>query len=466
MIIEKDDFYKAILEASHDEIYVTDGRGIAIYCNESFEKNYDMKREDVIGKPIEYLLENEICDKSPLPNVIKHGKAVSIQQTTNKGRILMITATPTFDENGNIAMIVENCRDITELEAMKEDLENTQKEMLRYKQEVVKLRKLGINDVNQFIIRSSKLKELTDIVDRIADVNSNVLITGESGTGKSILAKYIHNNSSRREGAFAKINCATVSETLLESELFGYTSGAFTGAQKGGKIGLVELANGGTLFLDEIGEVPLHLQSKFLDLIQEKIFTPIGSTKCKTIDVRIIAATNSNLQNQVKSKLFREDLYYRLKVVELEIPPLRERHEDIEELTAHYVNKFNIEYNRNVKLSNECCKVLYNYSWPGNIRELQHVVEQLVVTSSTNKIDIKSIPRYILEHMNIKGDNFSMDSMDSINENKDLDEILGDVEKDIIKKYFNKYKSSYKVAQALGISQSRANRLHRKYFKE
>lgn len=461
--MENFNFYKNILEASHDEIYVTDGKGIAIYCNKSFEKNYDMKREDVLGKSIDYLLENKICDRSPLPYVMKYKKPFSIQQTTNMGRTMMITATPTFDENGEIEMIVENCRDITELQNMKENLETAQKEMLKYKKEVTELRQKS-QDNTDFVINSPKLKELTDMVIRISDVSSNVLITGESGTGKSVLAKYIHNNSSRKDESFIKINCATVSASLLESELFGYVSGAFTGANKGGKVGLVELANGGTLFLDEIGEVPLHLQSKFLDLIQEKVFTPIGSTKSKTIDVRIIAATNLNLANQVKNKLFRADLYYRLKVVEIESPPLRERKEDIREIAEHYIRKFENEYNRKIEITKECYEVLINYGWPGNIRELQHVIEQLVVTATNNVVDIEDIPKYIY---NGKDKTEKPESkMFRNNDKLTLEGIIEETEKNIIGEYFEKYKSTYKVADALGISQSKASRLYRKYFNE
>lgn len=454
---QKGDFYKNILETSHDEIYVTDGNGVAIFCNKTFENNYGMKKEEVIGKHIDYLLAHGYCDRSPLPLVMKYKKQFSIQQTTRTGRNLIVTATPKINEDGSIEMIVENCRDITELKRMRESLESVKQEVLRYKQEVEKLRQEEIMEQEGLVVKSSKFKAVMDMVERIADTSANVLITGESGTGKSILAKQIHKTSSRKNGPFIKINCTTISPNLLEAELFGYVGGAFTGSSKQGKLGLVELADGGTLFLDEIAEIPTQLQVKFLDLIQEKSFIPVGGTESKRADIRIIAATNANLGRLVGEKAFREDLYYRLKVIELEVPPLRERQDEIEEMSRFFVKKFNEEYNRDVSLAPECYKVLREYSWPGNVRELRHILEHMVVTASSRTLQVSHLPDCILEAVGV-GKGASL-------EPERLDVLLERVEREVVQRCFEKFGSSYKVADALGISQSRASRLFRKHMK-
>jgi PAS domain S-box-containing protein len=454
---EKDaDFYRMILEASHDEIFVSDGKGVTLFCNKTFEKNYGMERSEIIGKTVWHLTNNGYCDHSPIPIVIQKKKEITIDQETATGRKLIITATPVINDSGEIEMIVENCRDITEIEKIKIKLEKTTRQMEMYKTEVESLKKRGMNFGDTLISKSKKMKAIVDLVHRISNIDCTILILGESGTGKTAMAQYIHRNSSRKNNPFITINCAAISPTLLESELFGYAPGAFTGAKKEGKIGLVELADGGTLFLDEIGEIPIDLQSKFLQLIQDHKFTPIGGVKAKTIDIRIISATNQNLAELVKKKIFREDLYYRLKVLDIEIPPLRERMEDIEALIYYFLEKYNEKYGLNHELSSECINIMLKYLWQGNIRELQHVIEQLVITASHKLIKEHDLPAYI--YMDLSKDfktNFDM----SIS----LDAALGEVEKELITKAYNHFGSSYKVADALGISQSKANRLIRKY---
>ncbi len=450
------DFYISILEASHDEIYVTDGDGFAVYCNKTFESNYGLTREEIMGKHISFLLDNQYCDHSPLPMVIEQKKEVSIRQKTKMGKTLLITATPSFDENGKIELIVENCRDVTEMEAIKADLEHTKEQMNRYKSEIDELRRNELKDTENLIVNNAKMKAITDMIDRLSTIHSTILISGESGTGKSILAKYIHSKSMRSDGPFITINCAAIPSNLLESELFGYVSGAFTGADKKGKVGLVELADGGTLFLDEIGEVPLSLQAKFLELIQDKRFIPVGATKPKSIDVRIISATNADLISLVKAKRFREDLYYRLKVVDLQIPPLRERKEDLKDMALLFLNKYNKEYKLNRVISGGCMDILQNYRWPGNVRELQHVIEQLVVTVPGNVIEPHDLPMHLFRDALVPID-------PAQSELPALNSALEEIEKTLILKAFEHFGSSYKAAKALHISQSKASRLYRKY---
>ncbi len=449
-----ENFYRNILEASHDEIFVTDGEGNTIYCNKTFEKHYGVKPSDMLGKKVSYLIDNGYIDQSPIPVVLEKKKQITLDQKTSTGRALVLTATPIFDKEGNIDYIVENCRDITEIEQLKYNLEKTKKQLEKYKIEVQALREKELN-ADEITFKSQKLKSVFKTIDRISNVHASILLLGESGTGKTSIAQYIHKKSTRKEGPFITINCATIPSHLLESELFGYAPGAFTGAKKNGKIGLVELADGGTLFLDEVGEIPLNLQSKFLELIQEHRFTPVGDIKSKYIDMRIISATNQNLAELVKEKKFREDLYYRLNVINLEIPPLKERPEDIKDLISYFLEKYNLKYHTFHEFSKESKDILLQYSWPGNIRELQHMVEQLVVTIPKKIIKPYDLPRYIHQSSSLFiHENYSFISLDAA---------LEEVEKRLILNAYKQFKSSYKVANALSISQTKANRLIRKY---
>jgi len=249
----------------------------------------------------------------------------------------------------------------------------------------------------EIIGKSEAIKEIFHIIEMVAESNANVLITGESGTGKELIAKAIHKNSLRRANPFLVVDCTTIPENLLESELFGYEKGAFTGATEAKK-GLIELANRGTLFLDEIGDLPLSLQGKFLRFLQEKEIRRLGNTNRIKVDVRIIASTNRDLEKAVKEGSFREDLYWRLNVVRIHLPPLRERKEDIPLLVNYFLNKYAKENNKPVPyLEPEVMDALISYEWPGNIRELAHVIERAVVLSPAGRISLKHLPKRIIE---------------------------------------------------------------------
>ncbi|MEG0051075.1 MAG: sigma 54-interacting transcriptional regulator [Terrisporobacter sp.] len=454
-----EDFYKKVIDASHDEICVTDNKGILIYCNKAFEKNYGMKKEDMLGKNVLYLPENGYSTIGPVPQVLKTKKACSMEQFTNAGKQLILTATPIFDKSGEIEYIVENTRDITELNQIKNKLEDTQNEVKKYKNEIENIYRTTLKIETDIILTGSVMRPIINTVTQISKTDVIVLLLGESGTGKSSLARYIHKHSRRDDKPFITINCATISAELLESELFGYAPGAFTGASSKGKAGLVELANGGTLFFDEIAEIPQSLQAKFLQLIQEKTFIPVGGMKEKKVDIRIISATNCDLLKKVEEKTFREDLYYRLNVIELKIPPLRERRENLLELIKHYFEKYCREFNMNKIITKEAVKLISYYSFPGNIRELQNIIQKIILTSPTHVITEKNIPKNIFNY----NSEFNMEDNDDLASDQDFDTLMESYEKDIISKVYNHYKSSYKVADHLNISQSKASRLIRKY---
>ena len=458
MIYDKN-FYKKVMDASHDEICVTDNKGILLYCNKAFEKNYGMKKEDILGKNVMFLPENGYSTIGPIPQVLLTKKTTSLEQFTNTGKQLVLTATPILDANGNIEYIVENTRDITELNNIKSKLADTQNEVTKYKNEIESLYRTTLMIETDIILTGNVMKPILNTINQISNTDVIVLLLGESGTGKSSLARYIHKNSLRSNKPFITLNCATISAELIESELFGYAPGAFTGASSKGKLGLVELANGGTLFLDEIGEIPQSLQAKFLQLIQDKTFIPVGGIKEKKVDIRIISATNCNLQKKVEEKSFREDLYYRLNVIELKIPPLRDRKENLIELIKHYFNRYCSEFNMNKIITKEAINIICHYSFPGNIRELQNIIQKLILTSNSHIITEKNLPNNIFN-----GDyKFSPKNNDEFPLKEDFDTLMETYEKEIINKAYNYYKSSYKVAKHLNISQSKASRLIRKY---
>lgn len=441
------DFFERIVESSHDEIFVCDKDGYMIYCNKAFESNYGIDREDMIGKTAMFLNEAGYSNQTPIPSVVKHKKKVSMEQKTITGKTLIITATPVFDENGDIEFIVENSRDISELNSIKEKIK-------LYENTISSFNKSQSLIYNDTTIKGSSMKSILEIAKNVAKTNVNVLLLGESGCGKTTLAKHIHLNSKRAEKPFITINCSTISPNLLESELFGYEGGAFTGANSKGKIGLVELANEGTLFLDEIGDIPKELQSKFLQLIQDKTFTSVGGVKTKKVDIRFISATNVDLINSINQKKFREDLYYRINVVELKIPPLRDRKEDLLELIFHFFKKYSNIFNLDKSMSTEVINVLLNYNYPGNMRELENIIQNILVTSSSDYIELHHLPKSVLHHVDFVKDE----------ENNSLDNLMENYEKLLICKYYKNNPSSYKLAKALNISQSKASRLIRKYL--
>lgn len=308
------------------------------------------------------------------------------------------------------------------------------------------------------IISDKAMEEINETISKMAYFDSTVLIQGESGTGKTAIARHIHNSSNRKDKPFITINCGSIPENLIESELFGYASGAFTSASKRGKPGRVELADGGTLFLDEIGLLPFNLQAKFLQLIQEKTFTPVGALSSKTVDVRIIAATNEDIKTLIRERKFREDLYYRLRVIELFVPPLRERKDGIEMLVKHFVSEYNKKFNLNKSISSAAISKLLEYSWPGNVRELQYVIERIVITSFSDIIIADDIPPLHEANEEEPADTSNDDCAIT-----SFEDAVMEYEKKILTKAYKKHDSSYKVAAALGLSQNKASRLLRKY---
>jgi len=440
----------AIFESSFDGLYITDGEANTISLNKGFERITGVTAEECIGRNMADLVKEGIYSRSGTLLALETRETATIPLQAKTGKNALVTSTPIFDDEGNIILVVTNVRDITELNALQDKLEQIEGLSRFYQTELQQLKLY-----NQCIIHSSKMRELVDLVMRIAHTDSTVLIQGESGVGKELVANTLHANSNRSNGPFVKINCGAIPENLLESELFGYDPGAFSGASKKGKAGLFELADGGILFLDEIGDLPLNLQVKLLRVLQDMTISRLGGTTTIKIDVRILAGTNRNLPEMIDKRLFRKDLYYRLNVVPVSVPPLRERREDIPVLSKHFLENFNTKHNMKKKLSAEVLGYFMTYNWPGNVRELENLIERLVVTSINDTIGINDL--------------FSWAEISATLPETDEQELLPlqlaleNTERHLLQKAFSRFKSTYAVARALEVSQPTIVRKAAKY---
>jgi len=453
---------ETIFHSSSDGIWVCDGDGIVININEASEKLNGIKAADVIGNNINDLLDNKIFDQSVTTKVMtsRHRETV-FQYISKTKRFLLSTGTPSIDEHGNIALIIINERDMTELNTLRRQFEQSQKVKEKYEQELSELSLLEL-ERNSIIAESRKMRQILQMSLKLSHIGaSNILILGESGTGKGLLVKLIHKNSKRYKKPFVEINCAALPENLLEAELFGYEKGAFTGASDKGKVGLFELAQGGTLFLDEIGDMPISLQAKLLKYLDNNEIRRLGGTESIKIRCSTIAATNQNLKNLVNQKLFREDLYYRLSSFIIEIPPLRERTDDISGLVRFYLNEFNTKYKCSKTMSPRAILSLKAHTFPGNIRELKSIIESGVVMSETNHID-EFVQLSIAEEKSALRPSeifLNPHNEDELN----LSKKLGEVEKVILQRAKNKYRTTREMAAKLGISQPSVVRKLKKY---
>lgn len=445
-----------IIELSLDGIYVTDGSGYTIKVNKAYERITGIKRNEVLGRHMQELVNEGYFSQSATLLVLKKRKPVTIMQQIKGGISIVVIGTPVFGQDGKIVRVINNIRDVTELIQLKLNLEETKKLKDNYFCELTQLRSQQIKEEG-IIVNSISMKQTFELALRIAPVDTTVLILGESGVGKEVMAKFIHNNSKRKGEPFIKINCGAIPPNLLESELFGYVEGAFTGAKKEGKPGLFELADKGTLLLDEIGELPLDLQVKLLRVLEEHEFTRLGGVKPIKVDVRVLSATNRDLQSMVKEGKFREDLFYRLNVVPITIPSLRERKEDIPLLVQHYLTKFNKKYEMHKQISLNALEKLVQYRWPGNIRELVNIIERLVVTVNDSEIGLNHLPVQISQ---LELAEISLPALEKI----PLRDAVERVEKILLDRAMKRFGSTRKAAKALGMSQATLVRKLHYYF--
>ena len=392
------ELYRDFLDVFHncfDGIEVFDGSGRSLLFNKGFERAYGVDARDFIGRNVRELERLGYIDPVITMDVIATKDRRSAVQRTKSGGSVMATGIPLFDSEGRVRKVIINSRDLTEYLELQERLSKTEENLVRAQSELTRLRQ-DSRKINGVICSSGAMQAVIDLALRLAKVSTTLLIQGESGVGKDVIARLIHTESSRRDAPFIKINCGAIPAELLESELFGYERGAFSGARREGKPGTLELAHEGTLFLDEIGEMPPLLQVKLLQVLQDRTLTRVGGTKPIKVDFRLIAATNRDLQAMVREKTFREDLFYRLNVVPIGIPPLRERAEDIIPLAHHCLEEVNERYGYSRRFSGPVMDWMLCYAWPGNVRELRNIVERLVVTAQSDEIGAEALPQEVM----------------------------------------------------------------------
>ncbi len=454
---------EGIIASSYDGILITDGEGRVLKINDSLLRITELTREHFMDHIMESLYENGHFSGQSIESLARHEKKiVSGIQKIRTGKDVLVTSTPVLDDDGNVLRMVTNARDLSEIISLQEQLASSRELNTRLQTEVNRMledewRSQGMITGNAAMIKILELSR------RVAGSEATVLIQGESGVGKEVLARLIH-VWSQRPGAFIKINCGAIPQHLLESELFGYNRGAFTGANREGKPGIFELAADGTLFLDEIEDLPLNLQVKFLQVIQDRAFIRLGGTKLIKVNVRLIAASNRELSRLVAEHQFREDLFYRLNVIPITIPPLRKRTEDIPLLVDHFLNHYNQKYGGKKFLTPALLEKFRNHDWPGNIRELKNSIERLVVTCSGNLING--------DWLETKPDGSFSAPAGAPAEPKGgqgeetfstLKEVLESVEKDILSKALKVHKNSRKIGRVLGISHTAVLKKIRKY---
>jgi PAS domain S-box-containing protein len=433
--LSKDTLLK-ILENIKNEIYVIDKNFDIMFVSKTSIENYGLHPDEMIGKN-----HNDFVGKYWFPSVnslvAKEKRRACIEQFSVTGKKFISTAVPVLDDQHDLKMIVSVVQEEPQYFDLTIDPEQTH----------------ALSSRANILTHSPEMLALLEKCNKASKCDAPILIQGPSGTGKSMLAKYIHQNSPRCNGPFLTINCASIPENLLESELFGYESHAFTGASAKGKKGLIELADNGTLFLDEVGELAISSQAKLLHAIENNQFIPVGGYKARQVNVRIISATNRDLQQLVEEKKFREDLFWRLNIIDFMLPPLASRKEDIHLLATYFLNIYNEKYGQNKAFSPEVTQIFLNYSWPGNIRQLKNVIERAFIISQKPEIVVSDLPSTLVVKSNIP----------LCQEVSDLKSQLEAYEKAYVLEMYAKYKSSRKMAEVMKISHSKANYLINKY---
>ena len=443
--------FKVILDSTHDGIWVIDGDGITVHVNKALNRIAGINAQEVLGKHVSEPMKEGLFSSCVTLKALEEKKPVTMFDDYASGTRCLNTSTPIFDDEGNVWRVVASIRDISELDSLQLKLSEAEREARYYKE---KLDRIGVTDEKEFVGKSPLMRNCLRELEKAAKAPSSILILGETGTGKTLAASLIHQKSTRGKGPFVTVNCAAISPSLIEAELFGYEKGAFTGASHDGKKGFFELAHNGTLFLDEIGELPLGMQAKLLHVLDNYSFHRVGGVKSIEVSVRLIAATNRPLEQLVKAGSFRDDLFYRLRVLSLNLPPLRNHPEDIAPMSVFFLEEACRRHGMSRFFDPRVLRYFESHSWPGNVRELRATVEYLAAMTEARTIRLRDLP----EHFNV----IDADSENASLPPLTLREAADRLEAAMIRDALAKAGSTYKAAALLGVSQSTVVRKARK----
>lgn len=448
-------FFQNILDCIYDRIYVADKDGMVMMINEAVKRDSD-ESETLVGRNMSDLVKEGYMKESLSLKILESKKSQGHIHHEPEGYDLLAWGTP-YIEDGEVQFVVCTEWDMKSLDTMQAFLSEDRSLPSNVKSELT-YHRMKSSAPKEMVARNAEMRNLLDTAARSARSDATVLIQGESGTGKEVLMRYIHYKSPRINAPLIEINCGAIPENLIESELFGYVKGAFTGADTNGKAGIFELANFGTLFLDEVEALPLQAQAKLLRVLQEREVTRVGGHISLPVDVKIIAASNIDLQEMIERKLFREDLYYRLNVIPFQIPPLRERKEDIPELVRLFNKQYNLKYRTEKVISIKDMDLFLNYNWPGNVRELQNIIERALLTSKQERI-----PREFWQQQLFLAPVKEELKLKSGDSKFDLKKALEEHEKNLLISFLPYYKNSRQFADLLGLEKTTINRKLKKY---
>lgn len=444
-----------ILDAVPAGVFITDIQGRTLYINRIYEHLTGYNLKDLQGKNVRNLVEEGIFDCVLNPEIVRNGKPAKKIQCLKNGNKLALNGFPVFDKNGVIQLVVTFARDITLLSELQDQVGAQKKLIGQMSNQLAQL--ASENTPGMPVIQSGAMRQSMSLLERFAKSDATILILGETGAGKEVFGQLAHKLSGRNDKVLLKVDCGSISESLIEAELFGYKAGAFTGASSHGKAGYFELGDGGTIFLDEIGELPLAMQTRLLRVLQDGEIVRVGESAPRKVNVRIIAATNRDLAACVEQGTFRRDLYYRLNVASLTIPPLRERKEDIRPLAEYFLHQYNTKYRKTVAFMNVTYDMMVNYSWPGNVRELQNLVHSLVITINGPLITPSDLPSVISNRRETPYET------DVYHKEKPLKEIVADMEKDFLERALEIHGSIQKVADLFKVDRTTVFRKLKRY---
>ncbi len=446
------DFANLILNHSNDGILITDSTGLVIAINERFGKLFQIPTSEVLGSNVLELSKQGAWSPNLFQRVVQKKKTLSVIQTTRSGNSILATGTPIFDDEGELLYVLFNDRDMSLQSVLEND--STKSVELAINADAAGEHLVAESQqytLNGIVVKSAVMKKQLSLALQVAKFPVPVLLTGESGVGKTMFARFIHDRSPRREGPFIPINCGAIPDQLVESELFGHTGGAFTGATAGGKKGRIQAADGGTLFLDEISELPYILQVKLLQFLETSQIYPVGGTSPITVDCTVIAATNRNLASMIANKAFREDLFFRLDGVPIDLPPLRKRREEIPSLALYFLEQYSTRFGIEASLSREAINELAQLPFRGNIRELSHLIQRLLIITGGGKIRAEHVHQWAVTQTEAPSNHLPRYT-------GTLRQQIAQFEKDIIQMTIEECGSQTEAAKILGVHQSTLSR--------